>query len=285
MRGALDRANRRLEGSKAKFAEATAALRESTAWLEALTASGMEASERRQTTDRLQRELEQAEAAHKRHIAAVVKAQADYDSTREGLHELRAALDLDARPELRERYLRAQSEYEREAALRTVRHGPQAPLSAAGAETSTVGRALLDAGTRAWLKSATEPDEHSGLYEHKVNLVRYESGTRRSATVHYLSPRPVDPGSRVGVAMRGEPTLGDVADAVLECVRARTYPSYDEWCTSEQIPDTPRARHRWRESFDTVGALRTFLLCRDLAGLLPPGEEAKPRAHQNEGPS
>lgn len=228
MRENLDSANIALRAAMEDSAERASVLRDRSERLAAISeeaASTPSSSTRKHPLQveqrRLQRLVSQAEDAHQESLrsqrdahVAQGHAQRNYDSTREGLHELRDALD--GAPDdqsLRERYTQARSTYDQEAAQRTVKFGPQAPLSRVGlADEGRLGKRLAQTNTTAWMKSATEPDDGSGLYQHRVNLVRTADGTRRSATVPYLSSDPIGPERAAdGIALQGEPTMAKVA--------------------------------------------------------------------------
>lgn len=207
-----------------------------------------------------------AQQARIRAATHVAEAQADYDSTREGLHELRDALDRAEAADLalQERYQRARRTYEAEAGHREVEFGPQVPLSRQGMDDSPLGRELTRLEASGWLKSAPTPDTRTGLYSHRVNLVRRDGSARRSVTLPYLSPDPIHsepvPG---GWALPGEPTLGTVASEygtqVEEVDRCGSYVS---WRQHLDLPNSLLARQRWRASVEVAKRLNGFLRAR-----------------------
>lgn len=194
---------------------------------------------------------------------AVALAQIDYDSTRDGLHDLRTMLDSEPVTDetLVARYRRARQTYDNEASHREVEFGPQVPMSDADLDQSPTGRALARSGTKGWLKSAATPDSRTGLYSHRVNLVRRGSGARRSATLPYLSSAPVRSEPEEGEwVLPGEPSLGRVAQEYDEqASEVRRFTDYVQWRQHKGLPNSLIARQRWRAAQTVSQRLTAFL--------------------------
>lgn len=223
--------------------------------------SRLRASQKR-SADAEQRYLT-AHEARSRAAISVALAQADYDSTREGLHDLRDLLESAPDPMLAERYLRARTTYDDEASRREVEFGPQAPMAAVGLGVSPTGQVMDRLQVSGWLKSAAAPDTRTGLWPHKVNLVRRDSANaRRSTTLPYLSHDPVRPAPEAegSWVLTGEPTLGTVAqDYDAQVAEVGRFASYVSWRQHKGLPNSLMARQRWRAAQEVAARLGAFL--------------------------
>lgn len=191
-------------------------------------------------------------AATRKKIEAMValrQAQADYDSTREGLQDLRDEFDVNpSDPTVRDRLVAAVSTYEYEASQREVEFGPQGPLSRIGVDQhGPVGRVLSRLGASGWMKSAPREDERTGLFEHRVNIVWHEGARRRSITVPMLSEEGLRRGEGE-VDMTGQPTLGQFCERMetdAQGVRGADG-SYAQWVENRGSRNSLSERQKWR---------------------------------------
>lgn len=189
------------------------------------------------------------------------EAQADYDSTRDGMHDLREALDTHpADTATLQRYITARDRYAQEAQRRTVTYGPQVPLSkrGLGKERGLAGR-LARAEVRFWLKSSVGPDhELGGLYGHRVNLTRVDSaGRRRSVTLPYPAAEPVRPDG-YNVHLDGEPTASEVC-SYLSTQIIRDDETFREWAVRMSRRGSPNSRGDWHTARQISTALSNFV--------------------------
>lgn len=277
MRERLDAATIVLEQANATLLERTAARRARQQAAEKVRERGVAGRAARDAEKALARTTAAWSAANQARNAAalaVARAQANYDSTREGLHHLRGDLDSGERGgDTVDRFHDARRAYDREAALREIEFGPQAPLSQVGLESTALGRALIDVDTLGWLKSLPTPDRQTGVYVHRLNLVRLTAaGVRKSKTIPYLSSQPVST-TRLGedpTRTTGEPTLADVAYVYTTQILARQdHDSYERWRMTIGSPDSQASRARWRSTAAVSSGLRSFLGTTLYGGLFP----------------
>lgn len=273
MRERLEAARSSLIRATSTFAEKDAVLKERRAWVSATqNQAHMNPSSDRAAVEltKAERSLNTAHADRERAVTTrqhaarlLTRAQADYDSTRDGLHELRAQVDAEpANPTLVERYHRARKTYDEEAATREVAYGPQVPLSIADlADAGPLGQALGEVELHAWIKSAAEPDHRTGLYTHRVNLVRRDGGVRKSATIPTISDqRLTEPNKPGQVGLDGEPSMADlVIDFERQIRKVRKHTTYADFLRVEDVPNTLAERQRWRAAVAVNERLQGFL--------------------------
>lgn len=222
------------------------------------------------TTRRLARSVSQvhdAEAIVARSLAAkqvaaraLGRARVDYDSTRDGLQELRQRVEANpGDSQLMQRYETASLVYDREASRREVRLGPQGPLSRQGmAEAGPIGRRLAEIGAEGWVKGVARP-ESSGLWLHRVNISWREQGKRHSVTFMAPSEEEIKrvPGEPF---LRGEPSMASLcADLEHQYRAAVAAESCAQWCAQIGTPVSPAARLRWRSILRTREGLKAIL--------------------------
>lgn len=250
----------RLSAARAAFQSANHALTERQVlldgrkvWHEATLAGyPMDRGAERQARSQVRRAEDGVVAATQKKVLALDalrRAQADYDSTREGLQDLRDEFDDNPNdPTVRDRLLLAVRTYEHEASLREVEFGPQGPLSRKHTDQhGPVGRVLSLLGASGWLKSAPREDARTGLHEHRVNIVWQDGPRRRSLTVPLLS---TDPGRRLEgeVDIEGQPTLGQVGDRIALDAEgvAQADGSYAQWVENRGSRNSLSERQQWR---------------------------------------
>lgn len=216
------------------------------AWMESLPGDSESA---RQQVRQAQQDLRRARERSRQALLRLRVAQRDYDSTREGLQELREAYDRDPGSKmLTHRLVRALDIYDAEAERREVAFGPQSPLSRGGVkEAGDIGKAADRLGVTGWLKSAREPDTRTGLFDHRVNLVWTQDGVRRSLTLSQPTTEQWHRGPGLHEIER-QPTLSDVCARMDDDAATvnRCGGIYPAWLSEEGQRNSLLMRQRWR---------------------------------------
>lgn len=267
MRERLQAAQQRLTETSQVLTEANQVLRQRQAALATLNDADPPPTARVTSAQRrlgsAEREQRRAATARAQSATAVADAQADYDATREGMHDLRALVDAEPDPALIDRYHRARRAYAAQADAGEVEFGPQAPLSSTQMDRSPLGRTLARLGTSGWMKSASGPDSRTGMFEHRVNLVRVDQeGRRRSATLPYLSREPFGPEvGPDGRSLLNEKPFGQVsADLAGEADRVRSCgEDYAMWRQQQGLLNGLATRQRFRAAKTVRATLTAFL--------------------------
>lgn len=190
-----------------------------------------------------------------------LEAQANYDSTRDGMHDLRETLDADQHDTAaQQRYIIARQRYEQEAQRRVVAYGPQVPLSKHGMGNARgLAERMSRSGVRFWLKSVTGPEpEVRGRHGHRVNLTRTDSnGRRRSATLPYPTQHPVRPDGH-NIRLDGEPVASEVC-SYLSTQTIREGETFREWAVRMSKSGAPNSRSDWHAARQITSALSLFV--------------------------